>query len=256
MTQLARSAPGRSFIACSTLLAMGCEGNAPRNLGSSSISLASQPETEPLQPLDFIGSWVGVARDTLELTDTGEPAPLPFPSGSSRISLVVHGDGVLTDRFASLTFGEGEPPPAPTDPDAPPPGIPLEFIHPLLPNTPPLEGFPYALNPRNETDVIRGDGWGVGMNDYPLIDGIMRMGFYTNQIFEDYCSLQQTENPPAMCVECAPEGGCRVNADSLLELWVRHTPTGLAGVISGRFDVVNTRGASTALGQIQFTPEE
>jgi hypothetical protein len=251
-TRFARSALGTSLMTYSALLAMGCEGSAPRDLGSSSIQLSGAAETEPQRPRDFIGTWVGVAPDVLELTDTEEAAPLPFPSGSSKISLIVHGDGVFSDRFASLTFGEAEPPPTPTDPDAPPPGIPPEFLDGVPENTPPLEGFPYALNPRSEVGT---GNFGIGLNDYDLVDGIMRMGFYADEIFEDYCRLP-TEAIRPMCVDCGPDGNCQANVYHPIELWVRRTPTGLAGFIHGRLDVFNPRGALTSLGQIRFTREE
>jgi hypothetical protein len=241
-------------MACSALLAMGCEGGAPRDLGSSNIPLTSEAGAEPLTPQAFIGTWVGVARDALELTDTGETAPLPFGSGSSRISLVVHGDGVFSDRFASLTFGEGEPPPAPTDPDAPPPGIPTELVDSIPFNTPPLEGFPYALNPIADTSVFVNGGFGIGNNNFDLIDGILRMGFYADEIFEDYCALQPVGANKAGC-DCSSTY-CGANVQNPIYLWVRRGPTGLAGVISGNFSVLNARGALTSLGQIRFTLEE
>lgn len=257
-TPFARSAFRTACLTCSALLATGCEGDAPRDLGTTSVELSSPEEPAPQRPQDFIGTWVGTARDSLEITDTGEAAPLLFPSGSSTVRLVVHGDGVFSDRFASLIFGEGEPPPTPTDPDAPPPGIPPEFIDGSPLNTPPLEGFPYALNPRFESNVSaleHGVSFGVGMNDYDLVDGIMRMGFMADQIFEEYCRMQPPGANKVMCINCGPYG-CDSNNLNPIELWVRRTPTGLAAVIRGRLDVFNARGALTALGQIQFTQEE
>jgi hypothetical protein len=246
-------------MAGSALLAMGCNSGSPRDLGSSSVLLESETQTEPLTPQAFLGSWVGVAPDALALTDTGEPAQLSFPSGSSGISLVLHGDGAFPDRFASLTFGEGEPPPAPTDPDAPPPGIPADFINNSPFNTPPLEGFPYALNPIFPSELGLTERpedltFGIGKNTFELNDGILRMGFYADEIFEDYCSLQPAGVEKAGC-ECSSTS-CSANIRNPIYLWLRHSPTGLVGVVSGRLDVFNTRGALTSMGQIRFTPEE
>jgi hypothetical protein len=254
-TPFAHTAVRASVVACSALLAIGCNGAAPRDLGASSIPLASVDETEALTPQAFIGSWVGVAHDALALTDTGEPAPLAFASGSSAIRLVVHGDGVHPDRFASLVFGEGEPPPAPTDPDAPPPGIPPEFIDSNPVNTPPLEGFAYALNPVVIPSESTLDGsFGLGDNNFDLTDGILRLGFNADQIFEDYCALQPVGANKMGC-DCDATS-CQRSADNPIYLWLRHSPTGLAGVVSGSLSVFNARDALTSLGQIQFTPEE
>jgi hypothetical protein len=242
-------------MACAALLAIGCQGPAPRDLGESSVPLESEPLPEVLTPQDFIGSWIGVAHDALALTDTDEPVPLAFASGSSRISLVVHGDAVHPDRFASLVFGEGAPPPAPTDPDAPPPGIPPEFIDSDPRNTPPLEGFSYALNPVVVPSEATLDmTFGLGDNNFDLTDGILRLGFNADEIFEDYCSLQPVGADKMGC-DCDGTS-CQRSAAIPIYLWLRHSPTGLAGVVSGGLTVFNARDALTSLGQIRFTAEE
>jgi hypothetical protein len=240
---------------------MGCGGNAPRDLGSSSTPLANAAGSEPLTPQDFIGNWVGVAEDPLELTDTGQMAPLHFASGSSRIALVVYGGGGSTHRFASLTFGEDTPPPAASDPDAPPPGIPAELLDTDPFNTPPLEGFPYFASPvLLDEDVHDFLNLVNSTGDWALSDGILRLGFYADEIFEDYCALQtpgssrlvQASLEGRGVCDCVPDG-CTANIGNPLGLWLRHSPAGLVGVIVGNLRLPNARGSKTSIGQIRFT---
>jgi hypothetical protein len=79
------------------------------------------------------------------------------------------------------------------------------------------------------------------------------MGFYADEIFEDYCALQPVGAVKLGC-DCSSTF-CQANVKNPIYLWVRRSPTGLVGVISGNFNVINARGALTSLGQVRFARE-
>lgn len=236
----------------SCLVSLACSSGAPRDLGSSSAPLASDGE-QPLAPQDFVGNWVATATDPLTLDQNGKPVPLHFGSGSSRISLQIYGDGVFNDRFASLTFGEGERFDPPTDPQQLPPGIVIDPITDT-PITPPYEGFPYALSvaalPSDYNTLTDGP-----LGNAALKDNILRFAFYTDEIYEDHCALQPQGTTNALKCDCS-SGYCHPNYQFPLSLLLRHSSNALVGIVTGTLEVPNDQGAMTALGQIQFQPAE
>jgi hypothetical protein len=209
------------------LQALACQAigdDTPADLGNTDVPQVTLPPAQPpfaLELQDFIGRWEGVAEDALALTDSGEPALYRFPSGSSRILLELsETDGV---SVGTLTFGEGDVPPPPTDPDVGYPvgvdyaellrydvaGLPpvnfggdLAFERGPLP---PHEGFPY--------EVLRPDV----SPEAPVLDGLLRLSFYTTQVLGDWCALQTSFPTPDGTFSCNPgaplsslDGGCHM----------------------------------------------
>lgn len=233
------------------LLAFACQSAEPRDLGSSNALLSGTEESEPLTPQNFIGNWVGTALDPLELDENGDALPLSFGSGSSQVSLQIHGDGVHGDRFATLTFGDPEAPLdlVLTDSDG-------QIIQPVI--TPLFEGFGYALNPvilESELDYSTGS-FGIGSNVFSLRDSILRLAFYTEQVFDAGCAEQTVLESTERC-NCTDGGGtCFANVRSNMYLWLRQTPSGLVGMFQGHVHTPNARGALTSLGPVRFSPVE
>lgn len=241
------------WLAASGALALACQSENVRDLGSTQAELSDVVQDEPLTPQDFTGVWLATARDALVIDGSGQSAPLPFPSGSSLVTLNIHGDGVFPDRLASLTFGEGEPPVPAEDPTQLPAGIPPEWNDSDPFNTPPLEGFPYALSQTSLLEELGGvlGTFNVDMNRYPLVDGILRLGFSADQIFHSFCvGLPRGVEAPAC--ECQ-QRLCLPHPDNPLDLYLRHTATGLSGIVVGGLRVPNQRGGITALGELKFT---
>jgi hypothetical protein len=241
-----------AIVAATCALALGCQSELARDLGSTEAELNAATPAE-VRPQDFVGRWLGTVADPLDFGASGEAAPLHFASGSALVTLEVHGDGVQPDRFASLTFGEGEPPLPAADPSELPVGIPPAWADADPFNTPPLEGFPYALSPEVLQEEFSDDIeiFGLGHNDFALVDGILRLGFFTDEIFLNFCLSQPGGSLSPVC-ECAG-GVCFPHVTNPVALWLRHTSTGLAGVFVGHIRVPNERGGITSLGQIQLT---
>lgn len=191
----ARSAPPLLLA----LLAAACQAPEARDLG---LTRAEQDlrEQEPLEPFyadrsEFIGRWVGTAEDPVGSTSDGRTRTYRFPSGARELTVDVravvdeYGDQTLA---ASLSFGEGAPPPPPTDPNA---GYPVGLSYAALLSydpdfsligdnpdgrLPPFEGFEYTAAPR-----------GVFMNEtLALPDGLLSLQFNTNEPIDPWCQLQ------------------------------------------------------------------
>ena len=186
-----------SLFASSALLAAACQ-NSERELGYTQTDqdLRGQP-SEPAEPFfdgpdAFVGRWIGTASDPLAF---GDDATYAFPSGSGQFLLDV---ALEVDEFGnsqlltSLTFGEAEPLPPPTDPEL---GYPVGLSYNDLltydesvgiPGTnpdyrlPPFEGFSYHA-----------DAAVVYFDDTPSLgDGLLTLAFNVNQPLDAWCQLQ------------------------------------------------------------------
>jgi hypothetical protein len=208
-------------------LATSCQSigdDTPANLGSTdALQVIAAPAVEPfaLDISSFYGRWVGIAEDELAFADEPgtEPEPYRFPSGSSQILLELSDTNGIA--LGTLTFGEGSVPAPPVDPDVGyPVGVnyaellryPLEtessssalpFLRGQLP---PHEGLPYHL--------LRPDA-----DTYARVpDGLLRMNYFVNEVFDEWCALQTPHPNPNIDFSCnagspiedLEHGGCRM----------------------------------------------
>jgi hypothetical protein len=214
-----------SVIAVGAMLAAACQGEQ-RELGYTRGEREMRG-SEPTEPFftrldEFVGRWVGTAEDPLAL---GAGGTYTFPSGSSRFTLdisVTFSEELQQDVFdARLTFGEGEPPAPPTDPDAGyPVGVsyldllryddedPFAGTNPDL-RLPPFEGFGYRGELLAGVDE---EGAGIG-----LPDGALTLAFGTSEPLAPWCRLQtpfEAPNAPGLfqCQEFFG-GGFEVSPD-------------------------------------------
>jgi hypothetical protein len=199
--------------------------DTPANLGSTdALQRAAPAPVEPfvLEIGSFYGRWVGTAEDVLAFA--AEPGTGPeayrFPSGSNQIVLELSDTNGIS--VGTLTFGEGSVPPPPVDPNV---GYPvgvdyaellrysiddsapftgnLAFLRGQLP---PHEGFPYPLI-RPDADTYA-----------PVTDGLLRMDYFVNALFDEWCALQTPHPNPSTGFGCnagsaiddVENGGCRL----------------------------------------------
>jgi hypothetical protein len=179
-----------------TVLASACQGTENRDLGftESGQNLATEP-TEPFLSTvdDFAGRWVGQAEEPLAFgEDSSGRAIYGFPSGSARFALDVAKD---LDQFGNpsiggtLTFGEGAPPPPPTDASR---GYPVGFAY--------LSALAYDANLLYVNDFVLSPFEGfayearathaVISDDIQLPDGVLDLGYSVNQPLDPWCRLQ------------------------------------------------------------------
>jgi hypothetical protein len=186
-------------------LLAACADPAPRELGfTQAVKGLEQVPTEAFfsEASEFVGTWVGSAEEPLALTSSDETPIYRFPSGSSRISVLIEQgeDGLLTGH---ISFGSGEPPPPPSDPDVGyPAGVAYEALTGYeagtfgdaneftnyLPTTltlPPFEGFAYRFDLSGATSIEEG-------NVVHLGDGVASLEFSTNEPLGAWCELQRS----------------------------------------------------------------
>jgi hypothetical protein len=192
--------PSLAALSSLATLAVACQSigdDTPANLGSTdSPQVSVPPPVEPFaQPISsFFGRWVGVAEDPLAIAgdEAGISEPYRFPSGSSQIVLDLFETGGIA--VGTLTFGEGNVPPPPVDPDVGyPVGVdyaellryPLDsastftgFLPFLRGQLPPHEGLPY--------DLIRPDA----SPDAPVPEALLRVNYFLNAVLSEWCNLQ------------------------------------------------------------------
>jgi hypothetical protein len=199
-----------AFSALLALAAFGCQRPA-HDLGQTSDELGAPP-APPVQQAqflaDFIGTWEGDMDDALGIgADGASPTVYAFPSGSSRLLLELQAG----ERFmgGTLTFGEGDPLPPPTDPDVGYPADPsYEFNgHFDSSDIPPFEGFAYELavgadpgdvrraNPPPSPDELPADDDDSDDDvDVPTravaFDGKVELAFTLDAPFAPWCELQ------------------------------------------------------------------
>jgi hypothetical protein len=182
------------LAASCALAGIGCEGAAPRDLGSSSSPFTlDAPFSSDVS--EFAGRWVGSAENILALN--GDQATYQFPSGSTQIVLDVapgdneSGAGPLEGY---IRFGSGEPLPPPTDPDS---GYPAGLSYDALLSyggdglgvfaddraLPPFEGVDYPVGSRGELTASES-----GATD--AADGVLSFTFSGNQPLDAWCQLQ------------------------------------------------------------------
>jgi hypothetical protein len=193
-------------LCCAGLAALAASACASfdsgvEDLGSTDV--VSQdletPPTEPFytSPTEFTGRWVGVADDALALgVAPGESAPAyRFPSGATSIVLELEfldNPNVFPNLTGTITFGSGEPPPPPSDPNV---GYPVGLSYAELLSydpaeaasvfgdtrvLPPLEGFEYFISQTAFLDTRLEE----------LADGVILLRYSTGEYLEPWCELQ------------------------------------------------------------------
>lgn len=216
------------LVLASSALAAACQDTEQRELGYTDQDLRGEEreQSEPTEPFfspaeEFVGRWVGTAEDPLAFG--GGEDTYRFPSGSSRFTLeiaVVFSEAYQQDILDTrITFGDGEPPAAPTDPEA---GYPVGVSYldlltyddefPIIGSNPdlrlpPFEGFAYEANPAT---INAQDGITVP-------DGALVLRFSTGEVLDPWCRLQTPfESPEAPGLFQCQEffgGGFEVNPD-------------------------------------------
>jgi hypothetical protein len=180
----------------SCLLSLACSSGAPRDLGSSSVSFASDDQP-PLTQQDLSGAWIGQAEDPLGPWQNGAPGLYQFPSGSTQIRLVIDTNSAQLVN-ASLTFGIGDPPPWPAVlSEGYPPTV--DYTAPPIWNSfvlPPVEGYPYALYTDDTPGMV------YVMPASPP-DGPMKFSFNPLQWLSPWCHLQIASESPSGDYTCA-----------------------------------------------------
>lgn len=179
----------RSLAPLTALVTLACARGEPQALGYTSDSLESSGDDSDVTPRSFFGSWVGAAEDALALAY--DPDVYQFPSGSTQIRL-----NIIDYSFASITFGDGELPTGPIDPNLSyPPGLTLESYEP---NPAPLEGFEYTLSVSRFLSEIAPEHFvsSRGFEDGPNTslaeaDGILRFLYSTRQALAPWCAEQR-----------------------------------------------------------------
>jgi len=177
---------------------------------------------------EFVGSWTGHAEDALGgVNPDGALPTYAFPSGSARILLEVSGPDQVV---AQLTFGEGEPPPPPSDPNL---GSPLDSddlqseYGAGLSAPPPADGFVYSAEPVASALDLERSGADEVAGEQLALDGKLVLAFST---------------------ACAT-GRC--SSTFVSELHLRFAGDGLTGVFDG-LNLINERGFLTRPGRVRF----
>jgi hypothetical protein len=173
-------------VSFAALGALACARGEPEELGYTSDTLAATEEDGAITPRSFYGNWLGVAVDSLALTD--DPGLYQFPSGSTSIQLqlVDYGSG-------SLIFGAGTPSEPIDSNDSYPPGMQLSDYQS---NPTPEEGFEYQLFTSRfvsevaAENIVRGRGYEEGPDtSLAEADGILRLQYMTMQASARWCEL-------------------------------------------------------------------
>lgn len=208
--------PVAALLPAAALLA-ACADPAPRELGfTQSAQELSQIPDQPFfsEASEFVGTWVGTAEEPLALGSSDETALYHFPSGSSRISIVIEQPEAQALR-GHIRFGAGEPLPPPTDANA---GYPAGVSYDALigyklhstaegpyyittsAGLPPFEGFEYSADVVGAV-AIDEQGLHIG-------DGVASFRISTNEPLGAWCELQ-TPHPyvDGHGFSCAPEFG-------------------------------------------------
>ncbi len=132
------------------------------------------PITSCNDEFPFSGRWVGSVLDF-------------YFEAQESLTLVINADG----KAGTLTWGEGDPPPAPEGADIPyPPG--------------------YWDNVGMEGDPLRADPW-PGFA-YTIVrgagcDSTLRLAVSTSELFSDWCALQTPKFTPEIGWGCTLQGG-------------------------------------------------
>jgi hypothetical protein len=128
-----------------------------------------------------------------------------LPSGSSSVRISIKGayysEGGLC---GTITFGEGEPLPLPTDPSLPPPGVPSSAVWRVF--TDELrEGFPFEFASPGPTRLVGDAGF---TPNPPTIEGQrLRTNFNMFQPYKAWCTMQVSYPAPAVALSpytCVP----------------------------------------------------
>jgi hypothetical protein len=216
--------------ASAALMGIGCEGAAPRDLGSSSSPFTlDAPFHSDIS--EFTGSWVGSAEDILGLN--GERATYQFPSGSTQIALDValgENNGARGPLEGFIRFGTGAPLPEPTDADS---GYPAGLSYDALLSyggdmlgafvddraLPPFEGAEYPVGSRGEF-IGELDG------STTAADGVVSFTFSRNEPLDAWCRLQTPHFYPGAPGNylCLPNTGGQYEisspgTDAMCALW-------------------------------------
>jgi hypothetical protein len=164
----------------------GCSGgDQPSNLGNTGDHLQLEPPTTAAVTLeDFNGHWIGEAEDPLALTLDGDPGVYRFPSGSSAIRL-----DIVQGQQGTISFGDPTPPPPPTNFDVGYPEGVNYMSEALFEATalPPVEGFVYRVDALYGTFNFPVDSL---TDEVPLKDGVVRLSYRQNDLFDEWCQAQ------------------------------------------------------------------
>jgi hypothetical protein len=206
--QFRRPLTSACFIGFGALAALACSGGDVEDLGATDPAAASQNLEQPpapdvafySSPLEFRGRWIGEADDVFAFgLLPGEPPPTyTFPSGARRIVLDLLASDDPSGSFprvtGTITFGDGEPPPPPTDPDVgypvdvsyldllayDPDATPPDILYDASP-LPPLEGFSYSISE-------------IAFSDTPpaqaVQDGLLQLAYESGEYLQPWCELQ------------------------------------------------------------------
>jgi hypothetical protein len=200
-------------VVLGVLIGVGCESAETHHLGLTNTAqdLESEP-TESTEPFftdsaAFAGLWIGQAESPL--ASEGSDGVYRFPSGSTQILLDLRDPMVYEGK---LTFGEGEAPPPPTDPDV---GYPVgvnyadlmqyQNVARVAVNSnplPPFEGFAYQASRRIPIDELQ---FSEESTDYfDVADGVLTLEFSTSEPLQPWCALQTPIAGSNGHFDCAP----------------------------------------------------
>jgi hypothetical protein len=223
---IARSIIVSGFAATTLLGALACQDVSQRELGythDDALNLTVAPD-EPTEPFtidvrEFAGRWIGEAEESLAYGVGDGAAPTyRFPSGSTSIVLDIQlaaNPDPFTSRAGTITFGEGDAPPAPTDPDV---GYPTDVNYVDLlsyfPNDdpayvlswnklPPREGFAYGLGFITSEADFRAAIGATADGTISLPDGVLKLTFDTTEVLDPWCAMQ-TSYEAAGNYSCVP----------------------------------------------------
>lgn len=294
----------KTFTAVALLLsAAACDQYPLHELGytNGAVSGSDDGVGAPPPPVaelasEFAGVWIGEADDPFALQSNAADAPpsYRFPSGSKRLRLELIPSGSGFFSTATLTFGEGAPPPPATDPDIGypvAPGFDIDAPGAIDGSVrPPTEGFIYSLG-AGPVAALR-DLEAAGLTLFELealtdegrvLDGMLRLSFTPSELLGSWCALQTSESCPAhrgyqvgndgTCfhgddvfpTDCQKMALCEVGAcyceeggcsysGDRTELTLRLSDGGLVGLFSGAV-FVNERGFQQPLGTVHFRRE-
>jgi hypothetical protein len=211
----------------------------PVEMGSSASECPIPPRQEKLQAprqatflSEFAGTWIGHAEDALGAVNRDGALPTyAFPSGSTRILLEVSSPDQVV---AQLTFGEGDPPLPPSDPNL---GSPLDPDYvcsgygAALSALPPADGFVYSAEPVASALDLERSGADEAAGEQLALDGKLVLAFSTS------CAM----------------GRC--SAPFRSELHLRFAGDGLIGAFDG-LNLINGRGFLTRPGSVRFRRAE
>jgi hypothetical protein len=211
---------GSVSIACALGVSLpACVDAEPRDLGftQSSDDLSVDDRREPFvsPSSEFVGRWLGSAEEPLALSEDGSTTQYAFPSGSTRIELVLepNDENTLQGR---IVFGEGQPPPPPVDAEA---GYPVGAAYQSL------LGYSYTDSDGYDIDLDFGDltlppfegvEYKVALGGIIIFDaednsgvpdGVAPLFFNTADPLAPWCELQTPQPSPRGGFSCAPDFG-------------------------------------------------